>query len=261
MARRRSRCSNGERPRVGETVERRVFLGDELEQTLAASIEPWTTLFRLASIVGARESELLGLWWCDVDLTDPAAATLRFTTGRPLGRARGAQDGGGQGRAAAAALRRQCAAETQGTLVAHSPSAFVFATSTGRSLSQRNVSAPCTGRRNARAILHGRPTFPELVEHDQDGHVVIERERCVHAAARATPAAAAATRLPRAQARRRDGLRRRRRGARPAPAPELEHDEGDLPRPLRRSPSRGAACPHGSAYGSIYGSSGSQSRP
>ena len=58
----------GERPRPSATPERRIYVGGELAQVLAAATEPWRTLFRLASVVGARESELLGLWWEDLEL-------------------------------------------------------------------------------------------------------------------------------------------------------------------------------------------------
>src|SRR5687768_4788390 len=51
-----------ERPRT-DAPERRVYEGDELPDTIAASDEPWTTLFRLAAVVGARESELLAIRW------------------------------------------------------------------------------------------------------------------------------------------------------------------------------------------------------
>jgi integrase len=68
----------GERPRVSSSPERRIYVGGELAQVLAASTEPWRTLFRLASVVGGRESELLGLWWQDLDLRDLGAATIRF---------------------------------------------------------------------------------------------------------------------------------------------------------------------------------------
>jgi hypothetical protein len=68
----------GERPRVSTTPKRRIFAGGELAQTIAAATEPWRTLFRLATVVGARESELLGLWWQDLELGDLDAATIRF---------------------------------------------------------------------------------------------------------------------------------------------------------------------------------------
>jgi integrase len=69
----------GERPKVSTTPERRIYQGDELALTLAASSRPWTTLFRLAGVVGGRESELLGLCWENLDLRDVDAATIRFT--------------------------------------------------------------------------------------------------------------------------------------------------------------------------------------
>jgi integrase len=77
-----------ERPKVSATPERRIYMGDELAQTLAASWEPWTTLFRLAGVVGGRESELLGLWWENLDLRDVGSATIRSParwTGRGSG--------------------------------------------------------------------------------------------------------------------------------------------------------------------------------
>jgi integrase len=68
-----------ERPTLGETPERRIYEGDELAQVLAASWEPWTTIFQLAHDTGARESELLGLWWENLELRDPGTATIRLT--------------------------------------------------------------------------------------------------------------------------------------------------------------------------------------
>src|SRR3954453_1970696 len=56
-----SLLETAERPKVSGTPERRIYLGDELAQTLAAAKDPWKTLFLLASVLGGRESELLGL--------------------------------------------------------------------------------------------------------------------------------------------------------------------------------------------------------
>ena len=67
-----------ERAKVSATPKRRIYVGGELAQLLAAATEPWRTLFRLASVVGGRESELLGLWWEDVELVDLDRATIRF---------------------------------------------------------------------------------------------------------------------------------------------------------------------------------------
>ena len=105
----------GERPKVSTTPERRIYQGEEFAQTLAASSEPWTTLFRLASVVAGRESELLGLWWEDLDLRVVDDATIRF--GFQVDR-RGvqepAEDRGEQGDVAAATLGGADAARAQG---------------------------------------------------------------------------------------------------------------------------------------------------
>ena len=70
----------------GEQHARAAHLdGDELTQTLAAAEEPWKTLFKLGRVVGGRESELLGLWWDNLDLRnlerghDPLHAPGRST--------------------------------------------------------------------------------------------------------------------------------------------------------------------------------------
>ncbi|HWK25129.1 MAG TPA: hypothetical protein VNS09_01110 [Solirubrobacter sp.] len=69
---------SSERPKPSATPQRRIYSADELAQTIAASTEPWSTLFRLASITAGREGELLGLWWEDLGLADVNAATIRF---------------------------------------------------------------------------------------------------------------------------------------------------------------------------------------
>jgi integrase len=68
-----------ERPKVDQSPERRINTREELEQTIAATTKPWRTLFRLADVLGGRESEILGLWWENLDLRDLDSATIRFT--------------------------------------------------------------------------------------------------------------------------------------------------------------------------------------
>jgi hypothetical protein len=46
---------------VSAAAKRPIFEGDQLAQTLAAAVEPYRTLFALASVTGARISECLGL--------------------------------------------------------------------------------------------------------------------------------------------------------------------------------------------------------
>jgi integrase len=69
---------SSERPKPSQTKRRRVFEGDELEQTIAAAGEPYRTLFILAALTGARLSELLGLTWAMVRLADIRDAEIEF---------------------------------------------------------------------------------------------------------------------------------------------------------------------------------------
>ena len=82
---------NGERPKMSETPERRIYERDELAQTLGRRTEPWTTLFRLASVTGAGRAS------CSAG---GPASTCRprrgdgpvHAPGRSLGRAGAAED-------------------------------------------------------------------------------------------------------------------------------------------------------------------------
>jgi hypothetical protein len=131
FARRRMRFSgdnpiglleSGERPRLADAPERRIYTAEELAQVLAASWEPWTTLFRLANVEAGRESELLRLWWENLSLSDLDAATIAFT--HQVDRRGGscpAQDGGVEGGAAAAADCSIDDARAPGALAARRP--------------------------------------------------------------------------------------------------------------------------------------------
>jgi integrase len=165
----------GERPKVSGTPERRIYRGDELAQTLVASSEPWTTLFRLAGVVGARESELLGLWWENLELRDVDAATIRFS--HQVDR---------QGRRvelktdeskATLPLPRSTAllllAHRARTAAPTGPRSFVFGTRTGRPLGQRNVLRALYRAQEQARDADGRPTFPELFVHDRGGELVV----------------------------------------------------------------------------------------
>ena len=129
---------NGERARISTTPERRIYSPAELQQVLQAAPEPWRTLFALAHATGARLSELLGLTWQDVDLTDPA--TIRFThqADRRGNRVELKTDAS----KATLPLPRSSAAmllEHRARSPHTGPQAFVFATRKGRPLGQRNV--------------------------------------------------------------------------------------------------------------------------
>lgn len=166
---------NGERPKVSATPERRVYEGDELAQVIAASTEPWRTVFRLAAVVGARQSELLGLWWEDLDLADLDAATVRFTF---------QIDRAGQRvelKTNESKARLPLPRSTAVMLLEHKlrsrytgGQAFVFSTRSGAPLNQRNVLAALHRAQERARDAEGQPTFPELFERDERGHLAVD---------------------------------------------------------------------------------------
>ena len=166
----------GERARISESPEPRIYEGDELPQVLAATTEPWRTLFRLASIVGPRESEVLGVWWEDLDLSDLSAATIRFwwQVDRDGERVKLKTE---ESRAtlplprAAAVMLLEHKART---LAPTGPRDFVFATRTGRPHGQRNVLRALYRAQEQARTPQGLPTFPELFQHDKRGRLVVD---------------------------------------------------------------------------------------
>jgi integrase len=165
-----------ERPKVSETPERRIYEGDELAQTLAASWEPWTTILRLAHDVGGRESELLGLWWENLDLSDPSTATIRFT--HQLDRDGERVPLKTEESKATLPLPRACTRmlleHKARTRAPTGPRSFVFATRDGKPLGQRNLMRVLYLAQERARDGDGRPTFPELFEHDDRGHLVVD---------------------------------------------------------------------------------------
>jgi integrase len=166
----------GERPKVSTTPERRIFVGGELAQVLDASTEPWRTLFRLASVVGGRESELLGLWWEDLNLSDLGAATIRF--GYQTDRDGERVELKTEESKATLPLPRSAALmlleHKARTAAPTSPRSYVFGTRTGRPLGQRNVLRALYRAQERARTSEGLPTFPELFEHDARGQLVLD---------------------------------------------------------------------------------------
>jgi integrase len=165
---------NGERPRVSEARERRVYTPDELAQVLAATHEPWRTLFKLASVVGGRESELLGLWWEDLDLADVGDASIRF--GHQVDRKGQRVELKTAESKATLPLPRSAAVmllEHKARSEHTGPRSFVFSTTTGRAVSQRNTLRALYKAQAKARKADGTPTFPELFEHDEHGHLVV----------------------------------------------------------------------------------------
>jgi integrase len=173
---------NGERPRISDAPERRIYDPHELVQTLAASWEPWATLFKLANVEAARESELLGLWWENLDLSDLDAATISFT--HQVDRRGVRVELKTEESKAVLPLPRSAAAmmleHRARTAAPTGPHSFVFATRTGRPLGQRNVLRVLYTAQERARRPDATPTFPELFEHGERGHLVVdERGECV----------------------------------------------------------------------------------
>lgn len=162
----------GERPSVVSAAKRRIYEGDELADTLRAAREPYRTLFVLAAVTGARLSELLGLVWADVSLDSFDSAEVRFEM--QLGR-----DGRRVPLKTAAARRVVELPPTATTLlIEHGKrthqalDGFVFATRSGRPLSQRNVLRALRATQRRALNANGQPTFPGLHRADANGQRV-----------------------------------------------------------------------------------------
>ena len=63
---------------MSQAKRRPIFIGEQLEQTIAAADEPFRTLFTVAALTGARISELCGLTWADVRIDDLDEAEIEF---------------------------------------------------------------------------------------------------------------------------------------------------------------------------------------
>lgn len=167
--------NKSERPKPKQTAEQRVYQGDELAQVIAATNEPWTTLFKLAEVIGARESELLGLWWEDLKLSDLDNATIRFSY--QLDRSGERVPLKTNESKATLPLPRSTALmllEHKARSSHTGPRAFVFATRTGMPLSQRNVLRALYKAQERARDAEGKPTFPQLFQHDERGHLVVD---------------------------------------------------------------------------------------
>ncbi|HEY6878063.1 MAG TPA: hypothetical protein VI299_08580 [Polyangiales bacterium] len=163
-----------ERPKNDEG-EKRPYSDAELGQVLAAATEPWRTLFRLAAVIGGRESELLGLWWEDVALDDLDAATIRF--GFQVDRQGNRVPLKTDESKATLPLPRSVAAmllEHKARCVHSGPRSYVFSTNTGRALGQRNVLRALYRAQELARTPEGAPTFPALFEHDEHGHLRVD---------------------------------------------------------------------------------------
>lgn len=159
---------SSERPKLSQAQPKRIFQGEQIEQTIAAASEPWRTLFAVAALTGARMSEVCGLTWAQVTLDDLDDAELRYvqqvdrhgnpaplktnTSRRAVPIPRGLA-----ALLAAHKLRSPYTADTD----------YVFVTSTGRPVGQRNVQRALRTAQRKAVTPDGVPTFPVLHELDE----------------------------------------------------------------------------------------------
>lgn len=164
---------SSKRPKVSLAKRSPIFTPEQIEQTLAAATEPYRTLFTVAALTGARVSELCGLTWANVrlDELDDAEITFAWQVDRKGNRRPTKTDGSARTvpipRELALILARHKPASRETT-----PAAFVFATRTGRPLSQRNVARALRKAQQRAVEEHGRPTFAALHDKDAAGRPV-----------------------------------------------------------------------------------------
>ncbi|MBV8987450.1 MAG: site-specific integrase [Solirubrobacterales bacterium] len=161
---------SSERPKVSLAKRRPIFAPEQIEQTLAAATEPYRTLFTVAALTGARVSELCGLTWANVrlDELDEAEITFAWQVDRKGGRRPTKTDGS----ARTVPIPRELAlilARYKLATCDSSPDGFVFATRSGRPLSQRNVARALRKAQQRATDELGQPTFPVLHEKAADG--------------------------------------------------------------------------------------------
>lgn len=172
---------NRQRPKASKTPPRRIYEGDELDQVIAATTEPWRTLFRFADFCAGRESELLGLWRKELNLADLDAATIDFKSQvsragerKPLKTDESLATSYPLPRSAALMLKAHLDRSPF-----KGPRDFVFATRSGRAISQRNVLRALYRAQERARKPNGQPTFPELFEDEHGNLIVNDRDEYV----------------------------------------------------------------------------------
>jgi integrase len=148
-----------ERPHV-EPSRHVIYAGDQLAETIAASHEPYRTLFSLAVATGARQSELLGIRWTDLA---GGAVSIRGQVDRKgayvdtTKNVRGVRDVPLPAQWMAMLDRFKAERALAGFNVADD--AYVFSTRSGRPLNQRNVLRELRKAQGRARTLDGRQTF------------------------------------------------------------------------------------------------------
>lgn len=162
-----------ERPKPSQAKRRRLFEGTELEETIAAATEPYKTLFTVAALTGARLSELLGLNWANLrlDPLDDAEIEFAHQVDRK-GQIRPTKTDESARTVPIPAQLAQILIDHRGRCTHLAPADFVFATRTGRAISQRNTVRALRAAQTVARAPDGRPTFPILHQSDTAGEPV-----------------------------------------------------------------------------------------
>ena len=162
----------GERPKA-TSGKRRIYQGGELAEMLEAAQGVWRVLFALAAVSGARLSELLALRWQDLELTDPEAACLQIR--EQVDRKGQRQELKTESARRTVELPRSLVVlllEHKARSLHCRDGSLVFATRSGRALSQRNVLRALRAAQKAARTPEGQPTFPTMHERDEYGKPV-----------------------------------------------------------------------------------------
>jgi integrase len=160
---------SSERPKVSLAKRLPIFTPEQIEQTLAASTEPYRTLFTVAALTGARISELCGLTWADVQLDDLGDAEITF--GFQVDRRGNRRPTKTDGSARTVPIPRELAlvlARHKLSAADPRPDAFVFASRSGRPLGQRNVARALRKAQQQATDENDRATFPVLHQRDAE---------------------------------------------------------------------------------------------
>ncbi len=164
---------SSERPKPSQAQRKRIFEGDAVTQTIAAARGQYKALFTLTALTGARMSELLALTWADAHIEDADDAEIEFVW--QVDRHGERQPTKTDGSSRTVPIPRQLAvilAEHKLASCNTQPAAYVFATRTGRPLSQRNVARELRKTQARARDKDGRPAFPILHERDAGGKPV-----------------------------------------------------------------------------------------
>jgi integrase len=164
---------SGERARLADTPRRRYFSAAELDATIAAAEEPWRLPFVVASVTGARQSEIAAMHWDDWDLADIDSASVRIDYQIDR-RGKRVKLKTPESRRVVDVPRfvAMHMVELKARSQYSQPEHFCFCTRSGRPYSQRNLSRELRRAQTKAVNGKGKPMFPLLHVKDEDGKPV-----------------------------------------------------------------------------------------